>query len=261
MTFVQVLIGEFIKLRRSKITWLSWAAISVMPLVAGAFMWIVMEPERAGQLGLLGQKAQFTGATANWPSFFLLLLQTMGIGGMILVAVLTAYVVGREYADGTIKNLLALPIGRHEFAAAKLLVVFVWFAALTTSFVLEGLVVGGLLDLPGYAADDAMASVGDLYLSCFAAWLLVPVVAWVAALGRGYLAPLAFTIFMLVLGMVIGATGWGKWFPWSVVPLFAGVAGPPAETLAPGSLAVLGATFVIGTVALILHLRYADHIQ
>ncbi len=86
MTFPHVLIGELVKLRRSKITWFSWAAISVMPLVCGAFMWIVAEPERAGQLGLVGQKAQFTGAAADWPSFFLLLLQTMGIGGMILVA-------------------------------------------------------------------------------------------------------------------------------------------------------------------------------
>ena len=261
MTFTQVLVGEFLKLRRSKITWLSWAAISVMPLVSGVFMWIVMEPERAGQLGLLGQKAQFTGATANWPSLFLLLLQTMGIGGMILVAVLTAYVFGREYSDGTIKNLLALPVGRHWFAAAKLLVVLIWFGGLTASFVVEGLIVGAFLGLPGFSAELAAASIGDIFLACFAAWLLVSVVAWVAALGRGYLAPLAFTIFMLVLGMVIGATGWGKWFPWSVVPLFAGVAGPPSETLAAGSFAVLFATFLAGTGGLILHMRYADNTQ
>ena len=261
MTNAQILIAEFLKLRRSKITWLSWAAISVMPLVCGGFMWIVMEPDRAGRLGLLGQKAQFTGATADWPSYFLLLLQSLGIGGMILVAVLAAYVFGREYADGTIKNLLALPIGRHRFAVAKLVVVLVWFAGLSGSFIIEGLAVGSVLGLPGYSTEIAVSSIVDILLAGFAAWLLVPVVAWIAVLGRGYLAPLGFTIFMLVLGMVIGATGWGKWFPWSVVPLFAGVAGPPAETLAPASLTVLVVTFLAGTAALIAHIRYADNAQ
>jgi ABC-2 type transport system permease protein len=86
-------------------------------------------------------------------------------------------------------------------------------------------------------------------------------VAWVATIGRGYLAPLGFTIFTLVLGYVFGATGWGKWFPWSIVPLFAGVAGPSIETLASGSLLVLAATFVAGAVATALQLRRADNVQ
>lgn len=259
--FRQVLITEFVKLRRTKITWLSWAAISTMPLVCGTFMWILQEPERAAQLGLLGQKAQFAGGTADWPSYFLILLQTVGIGGMILVAVLAAYVFGREYADGTVKNLLALPISRHWFAVAKLIVVLVWFGVLIASFLAEALLVGGFLGLPGFSASIAAGAVGDILLAALVAWLLVPMVAWIAEVGGGYLAPLAFTIFMLVLGMVVGATGWGRWFPWSVVPLFAGVAGPRTETLAPGSGLVLVATFVAGVAATIVQLRYADNAQ
>lgn len=259
--FRQVLLTEFLKLRRSKITWISWVAISIMPLVCGLFMWIVREPERAAQLGLLGQKAQFTGATADWPGYFAMLLQTVGIGGMILVSVIATYVFGREYADGTAKNLLALPVDRHWFAVAKLIVVLVWFIILIVSLVAEGLVVGALLGLPGFSVVLAGNAIGDILLSALVAWLLVSVVAWIATLGRGYLAPLGFTIFMLVLGMVVGATGWGRWFPWSIVPLFAGVAGPRVETLAPGSLVVLVLAFAAGVIATICQMRYADNTQ
>ncbi len=261
MMFGQVLVTEFLKLRRSKITWLSWLAVSVMPLVGGFFMWIVREPERAARLGLLGQKAQFVGATADWTSFFTILLQTTGVGGMILASIIAAYVFGREYSEGTAKNLLALPVGRHWFAAAKLIVVLAWFGALIVSLIVEGLVVGALMGLPGFSAALAVASVGSILLAALVAWLLVPVVAWIAALGRGYLAPLGFTIFTLVLGMAFGATGWGKWFPWSMVPLFAGVAGPRVETLAPGSLVVLALTFAAGVAATIWQMRYADNAQ
>ncbi|MFA5785635.1 MAG: ABC transporter permease [Actinomycetota bacterium] len=259
--FARVLATEFLKLRRSLITWLSWVALSIIPLVGALFMWIVREPERAAKLGLLGQKTQFAGFTADWPSFFKLLLQTTGIGGMILVSVIAAYVFGREYSEGTAKNLLALPVGRHWFAVAKLAVVLVWFGILTVWLIVEGFVVCLLMGLPGLSASLAVTSVADILLAALGAWLLVPVVAWVATVGRGYLAPLGFTIFMLVLGMVFGATGWGKWVPWSIVPLFAGVAGPRVERLPIGSLMVLVLTFAAGVAVTAWQLRSGDNTQ
>ncbi len=257
----QVLATELLKLRRSMITWLSWLAFSIMPLVGGLFMWIVKEPLRASELGLLGKKAQFAGVTADWPSYLGLLLQTTGIGGMILVSVIAAYVFGREYSDGTAKNLLTVPVGRHWFAVAKLVVILMWFGALTVSLIAEGLVVCWLLGLPGFSADLAVASVGNILLAALVASMLVPVVAWIATLGRGYLAPLGFTIFMVVPANVFAATGWGKWFPWSIVPLFTGVAGPRAETLTPASLVIVALTSAAGIAATIWQLRFSDNTQ
>ena len=259
--FGQVLITEFMKLRRSKITWLSWLAISIMPLVGGLFMWIVQEPGRAAQLGLLGDKAQFLNATADWAGYFDILLQTTGIGGMIVVSVIAAFVFGREYSERTAKNLLALPVSRHGFAVAKLAVVCLWFGILTVSLIAEGLAVGALLRLPGFSGTLALSAVGDILLAALVTMLLVPIVAWIATLGRGYLAPLGFALFTLVMGMAIGATGWGKWCPWSIVPLFAGVAGPRAEILAPGSLVILALTSVVGIFVTIGQMRYADNSQ
>jgi len=261
MIGLRVLAAELVKLRRSRITWLSWLATSIMPLVGGLFMWILREPERAREMGLLGQKAQFFGASADVSSYFAILLQTTGIGGMILVSVLAAYVFGREYAEGTAKNLLTLPVARHWFALAKLVVVLLWFGALIGSLLVEGVAVCWWMGLPGFSAARVAQGVGDVLLAALVAWLLVPVVAWIATLGRGYLAPFGFTIFVVILGNVFGATGWGRWFPWSIVPLFAGVAGPRVETLAPASLIVLLATGAAGVAATVWQLRRADNTQ
>lgn len=257
----QVIVTEFMKLRHSKVTWLSWLTFSIMPLGTALFVWIAKDPERAAQLGLLGQKAQLTGVSADWPSYFVLLNQVATAGGMVLLSIIAAYVFGREYSDGTAKNLLALPILRHWFVAAKLLVVFVWFTALLTSVIIEALVIGAALELPGFSVSLAVSSVGTVLFGGLVGYLLVPVVAWIATLGRGYLAPIAFTIFMLLMGNILGATGWGKWFPWSIVPMLAGMAGPRLEVLSAGSLVVIGLTFVAGVAASIWQFRYSDNTQ
>jgi len=257
----QVLATEFLKLRRSKITWISWLAFSVMPLAGGLFMWIAKEPGRASQLGLMGEKTRLAGVSADWPSYFTLLNQESCVGGMVLLSIIAAYVFGREFADNTAKNMLTQPVGRHWFAVAKLVVVFVWFGALIVSLVAEGLLVGTLLGLSGFSMQLATSSVGNVLFSGLVGFLLVPAVAWIATLGRGYLPPIGFTVFMLVLGNVFGATGWGKWFPWSIVPMLAGMAGPRVEVLSSGSLVVVGLTFIAGVVATILQLRWADNAQ
>ncbi len=261
MMFLNILSAEFLKLKRSRITWITWLAFSIMPLIGAMFMWIVMEPDRASSLGLLGTKAQIAGVTATWSGYFALLLQTTGIGGMILVSVIAAFVFGREYSEGTAKNLLTLPVARSWFVIAKYIVVLTWFGFLTVSLVIEGTGIAWAMKLPGYSASILQSYTSDIFLEVLIAWLIVPPVAWIATLGRGYLAPLGFTIFMLILGNVFGATGWGKWFPWSIVPLFAGVAGPRVEVLAASSVFVLLLTFCAGTTATFLQIRYGDNTQ
>jgi len=216
---------------------------------------------RAESLGLLGTKADLAGLEANWAAYFEFLTQMAGIAGMILLSVIASYVFGREYAEGTAKNMLALSVPRYRFTIAKLTVLLVWFTLLSFAAIAETLALGAVLGLPGFSATVLVQGMTDVLLASVVSFLLVPPVAWIATLGRGYLPPLAFAIFALILGMVVGATGWGKWFPWSIVPLFAGVAGPRVETLASGSLFVVVLTFAAGVAATALQIRYADNTQ
>ena len=182
---------------------------------------------------------------------------------MLLLAFIVAYVFGREYADGTAKNLLALPVGRHWFVLAKLVVV--------------GSVVGRAR---GGGPRRGVRSSGSRW-GCPASrrrWrrrpcatrcsrppsptCSSPVVAWIATLGRGYMAPLGFALAMLALGNVFSKTGWATWFPWSIVAALIGTVGATRRTtLAPGSFVVVALTFLAGIAATIAQLRYADNAQ
>ena len=92
----QVIATEFLKLRRSKVTWLSLVLISLGPLAIALFMWIVREPGRAAQLGLLGAKANLAGIAATWPAYFSMLTLIVGMGGMLLLSFIVAYIFGRD---------------------------------------------------------------------------------------------------------------------------------------------------------------------
>ncbi len=259
--FGQVVITEFVKLRRSKVTWFSLAAISMGPLSVALFMWIVREPGRAAQLGLLGTKANLAGLSATWPAFFSMLTLIVGIGGLLVLSFIVAYVFGREYSEGTAKNLLALPVNRAAFVFAKLVVAAVWWLVLVIAVLLEALALGAALGLPGFMVGLAVQAVRDLLLAAGIAYLLAPVVAWITVLGRGYLPPLGFAFAMLALGNVLTKTGWAPWFPWSIVPLLVGTVGTPVHALPWGSYLVLSLTFVFGVVATVAQYVYADNTQ
>lgn len=261
MTFIQALACEFLKLRRSKVIWGTLGAFSLAPIGIGLMMWIVREPGRAAQFGLLGTKANLAGLAATWPAFFSMITLIAGVGGMLLLAFIVAYVFGREYADGTAKNLLALPVGRHWIALAKLVVAAAWWAALVVAVLAESFAIGAALALPGFAADLAIAAVGHALLAAAIAFLLAPVVAWIAMTGRGYMAPLGLALAMLALGDVFSHTGWATWFPWSVVPLFIGMVGKPVTALPVNAFVVVALTFLAGIAATVLQLRYADNAQ
>jgi ABC-2 type transport system permease protein len=259
--FAQVLATEFLKLHRCKVTWFSLAALSLGPLGMALFMWIVREPGRAAQLGLLGTKANLSGLEATWPAYVSAITLIVGIGGMILLAFITSYVFGREYSDGTAKNLLALPIGRHWFVLAKLVVTAAWWVVIVVVVLAEAVVVGLLLGLPGFSSGLLITALGNALLAATIAYLLAPVVAWITILSRGMVAAIAFAMVLLALGNLFGKTGWAEWFPWSIVPILVGMVGNPVASLPAGSYVVLGLTFIAGIGASIAQLRYADNAQ
>jgi len=261
MTFTRVLATEFLKLHRSKVTWLSLAALSLGPLAVALFMWIVREPGRARQLGLLGSKADLAGISATWPSFFSMLAMIVGMGGLLLLAFIVAFIFAREYVEGTAKNLLALPVGRHWIVLAKLAVAGVWWAALVVAVVIETLLIGLAMALPGFSWAVAGGGARDVVVVAAVVFMLAPVVAWIATLARGYLAPLGFALAMLVLAQVFGKTGWGPWFPWSIVASFVGSVGGRVAPVATQSFVVVLLAFLAGIAATIAQLRYADSAQ
>ncbi len=260
MIFLRVLGAELLKLKRSRITWVLALVYCFAPLMMGLMMGVLKNPELGRRMGLITAKAQMTVGTADWPTY-LMLTAFLFAGGMIVLAIVDAFVFGREYAEGTAKNMLTLPVGRGTFVAAKLLVSALWFLCMAAVVYAEALLVGFLLGLPGFAA-ELLAANGLLVARLVAQVLLVSsATAWMAVAGRGYLAPVGFAILLFLVGDLFAHTGWGPWIPWSIVLLTAGAGGAEAPVPGPLSTAVLVGFFFAGAAATWLTMDRSDNTQ
>src|SRR5262245_61062477 len=140
--FRAALWAETLKARRSKVPWLTALGFSLAPLAGGLFMVILKDPEAARSWGLISTKAHLAAGVADWPTFLGLLAQATAVGGALLFTVVTTWVFGREFADHTVKQLLALPTPRAAIVGAKFTVVVLWTVILTMLEFAIGLVVG-----------------------------------------------------------------------------------------------------------------------
>jgi ABC-2 type transport system permease protein len=263
MTFMKVLGTEILKLKRSKMPWLTLLFYACFALMAWFVFWMLKNPEAARDLGLIGQKASFVmnGLSADWQGLFTMFAELGVAGGTIILSIAVIYLFGREYAEGTAKNMLALPLPRACFVAAKLLVSALWFALLTAFLIAECLAVGRLLGLGAIPAGLLAREGGNILLAAVLVLALQPLVAWVTVASGGYLAPFGYTIATLLIGNLMIRTLWARWCPWSIVALLGGMAGPRQEDVMLGSYLLLAATFAVGVAGTILHEALADNCQ
>ncbi|HZD38755.1 MAG TPA: ABC transporter permease [Actinomycetes bacterium] len=251
--------AEALKARRSRVPLVTALGVCLAPLMGGFFMVVLKDPDRARRLGLIGTKAQLLSGTADWPTYLGVLAQATAVGGVVLFGLATVWVFGREYSNRTVTDLLALPTGRAAIVAAKFLVVVVWSAGLVAVMFLLGLVVGGLVGLPGWSLELAVHRAGTVAATGGLTVLLVSPLAFAASAGRGYLPAIGVMFLMVFLAQVVAAAGWGAYFPWSVPALYSGIAGPEVRDLGGVSYVLVGLAGVAGVLGTFAWWRTADH--
>jgi ABC-2 type transport system permease protein len=256
--FLPALWVETLKMRRSRVPLFTAIGFSIAPLMGGLFMVILKDPLAARSMGLISTKAQIVAGVADWPTFFTILSQAVAVGGAILFAIVTSWVFGREFSDRTVKELLALPVSREAIVAAKFVVITGWTFALTVFIWLLGIVVGKLVIIPGWSAELLRSAGMDVLGSAVLTIALLPFVALLASIGRGFLPPFGWTILTVALAQIVAITGWGDWFPWAVPALFSGAAGPRADLLGVHSYVIVILAGLLGLAATFYWWRNAD---
>lgn len=245
------------KFFRSKVPLITMLALSIVPFVGGFFMFILKDPNLAQNLGFISAKANLMG-TADWPSYFSLLAQAVAIGGLVVFGFIASWIFGREYSDRTIKDLLALPISRNIIVCSKFIVAVLWCFILSIIVLALGLIVGKVVDIPGWSSDIMIQGTSIFIVCAILTIVLSTPVAFFASVGRGYLSPLGFMIFTIVLAQIIAVTGYGQFIPWSIPALLSGAAGSDAAVLEGISIIIVLLTSALGFIGTILWWRYAD---
>ena len=222
---------ECLKIRHSKTIWVTFIAFALAPVMGGIFMVILNNPELSAQSSALSTKARMMSVTVSWSSYIGVLSQAAGVGGVIIFGFVISWLFGREYSDGTVKDLLAMPVSRAKILQAKFIVYFFWCLALAISNLLLGLIIGLLLGLPGFSQSILTNELYIYFVTTLLTILIGTPVAFFALIGKGYLAPLGFLVLSIVFAQIIAAIGFGIYFPWAVPGIYSGSGGAYKDAL------------------------------
>lgn len=200
------------------------------------------DPQAAAKLGP-------AVAEGGWTALLSAAAQITAVGGLIGFGVVLAWSFGREFNDGTISGLFALPVSRPQLAGAKFAVFGLWSFAVSAALVLALLGCGLGLGL-GLPDGSAAALLGrQLAVGVLTAGLAL-VAALAASLGRGLLPGIASVIAVVVLAQIAAITGAGGWFPFATVGLWATTLG--SDLFA--SVSALQLSMVVPTAAVLVWL-------
>ena len=234
-----------------------WTALGslFMPVGIAFLVFVARNPEISKQLGLVSAKANLVAYSAtDWPTYLSLYGQLIGAGGYFLFILIISWVFGREFADGTLKDMLAVPVQRSSILLAKFILAAIWSVVMTIAVFIVGLVMGAIIRLPG-------GSIGVIFqggvLVAVTACLVIAVIlpfALFASVGRGYLLPMGVAILALIMANLVTVVGWGEYFPWAVPGLYA----QGKSALTPISYWIVALTSLAGMTATYLWWRFAD---
>ena len=234
-----------------------WTALGslFMPLGVALLILLAKNPELSRRLGLISAKANLIAYSAtDWSSFLLLFAEIISAGGFFFFILAISWVFGREFADGTLKDMLAVPVQRSSILLAKFTVVAAWCAAMAVIILMFGLAMGAIMRLPGGSVSVILHGTTVTAITiCLVIAVVLPF-AFFASVGRGYLLPMALSVLSLIMANLIMVVGWAEYFPWAVPILYAQGDG----SLTPISYWIVFFTSFAGMIATYLWWKYAD---
>ena len=206
---------EALKLRRSPV-----GLITTLALLLGTLglMVGITAGVNAGHPEMIAQAG--AAAALDWPGLPAGSAQIIAAAGFIGFGVVLAWIFGREFTDGTITGLFALPISRSKIAMAKLAVYALWVLLVSLMLVLGLLGLGLVLGYGAPSSETWISLTRQGVLAVSTGALAVPV-AWVAVITRSLLAAIGTVTGLVAIAQVGAIAGAGAWMPFAAPALWA----------------------------------------
>jgi bacitracin transport system permease protein len=239
--------SEFMKLKNTKIKWL---------VLAGAL------PANILSLFALLPRVSPAGTPVGFDLLDMFYRQGMvlTILGPFMFALMTGYIISREYQERTINQLFSYPVSREKIFAAKLSVVFS-LIVITTALSCVGVAVFGFImtfiqqigfDTVGFhiGFNTVWTGIRMNIMVCVLSFGTIPVAAALSMVGKSVIPTTVLGVFVTV-ATLIGEMGHGMrgiLFPW-LTPYW------PVRELAQG-LAQIGPNSYVTPAIIILALTF-----
>jgi ABC-2 type transport system permease protein len=251
--------AESLKIRKSKILWLTIIFFSFIPFMMGLLMFVQKYPEISSKLGMIGTKASMLRfGKADWSTYFGLLTQSITGIGLMGFGFVASWVFGREYSDRTVKDILALPVSRSFIVLSKFIIVVIWCVLLVFIFFAFGLIIGGVIQISGWSGEIAFQSAYRYAVTSLLTILLCTPIAFFASYSRGYLLPIGFAFLTLIIAQFSGLVSLGPYFPWAIPGVYSVGGGTEGMQLGVASFIILFFTSILGLIGTFAWWRFAD---
>lgn len=215
---------EALKLRRAGVVRVTAVVLALAcPLLAAG----MTRAAAAGGESQLSVKAAALITRPGWPGYLDVVGQILTVAVLLGGGVVTSWVFGREFVQGTVTGLFATATPRWQVAAAKLAAVIAALVSICLVGVLLAIALGPLAGLP--RPDAAVwPAAGRVLTGALLMALLTTPLAWVASARRGYLPAIGALLGLIVVTQIVTAAGAGGWFPYATPSLWLGMGGPAA---------------------------------
>jgi hypothetical protein len=205
----RLIIAEVAGVRRSLVVWLALLLVVGGSLVARVTAWVTHAIGRTEISAI-----PFLRPDMQWSGMAIPL-------ALLAYLIVTAYVFGRDFEDGSIDLILTAPVPRDAVIVARGIVVGVVVFALSlmgwgSDVAMRAVLATSSLD-PGPAV-SALANFG----SAVAAFATLPLVAWASVSFRGVLPALGFGIAIEAVVLALGGFESARLLPWYLPMSLAG---------------------------------------
>ncbi|AIQ32165.1 bacitracin ABC transporter permease [Paenibacillus sp. FSL P4-0081] len=236
MNILSVLHCEIRKIIRSNVFWIMFLVLGFGPIMMG-----------------VGNVLSSDAGGVSWEQYLTGLLDTLAPLGLIGYTFVAAWVFGREFADRTIKDLLAKPVSRAKIVLSKFLVILAWCLLLSVYMFAVGFAVGAIMGAQGGSASFISSLFFKFLITSLLYIFVTAPTILLANVTKGYLAPLGLILIIVILSNVLASFGFAPYFPWTIPSVF-----QSTGSLHLSSILILAYTGIFGIAGTFAWWRYAE---
>ena len=205
-------------------------------------------------------------ASANLQEIFYRLGNVFTILGPFMFALITGYIISREYSDRTINQLFTYPVSRVRIFTAKLCVIFTMIFLTSALSCITAVLFGTVKVFTGAASFNML--INGIFMSLLSSLLsfgTIPLTAAVSMVGKSVIPPMVLGTFasLVTLFLEIGHGMGAILFPWTTPYLPVREFGEGFAEIAPNQYAataitILSALFLISLVFCLIYYRKSE---
>lgn len=199
---LNLLYCEFLKLKRSKMFFISILGAMVAPIMvfAGLIKAKITVPDRV---------------ITYWDMLEQTNLYVLLLFGIIVYGVIAAYLFSREYTENTLKSMLTVPVSKEAFLVAKFLMLFVWMMILTAMAWISTLFLSVIGNAAELNTSVIMQSLKEYFLGAFLLYFTMSPFVFITLWLKNLASPIIIVAAVVLGNVALANEDLAVLFPWS----------------------------------------------